>query len=70
MRNKENDKKLVRRTFSVEPETYMAFERLARENDLSAAWLIRKAMEEFLDRVDAGEGVALQGVSGAGWRGR
>jgi hypothetical protein len=58
------EKKLVRRTFSVDPDDYEAFEKLGEENSLSAAWLIRKSMKEFLDKVRAGEGVTLDGTTG------
>lgn len=61
---KRKEKKLVRRTFSVEPDDYEALEKLGEENNLSAAWLIRKSMREFLDKMRAGEGVTLEGAKG------
>lgn len=41
--------KMTRITISVDPDDYQAFEDLAQKEDRSAAWMIRKAMREFLD---------------------
>lgn len=48
------EKRLVRVTVSVEPEDYALFERLGENSGLSAAWLIRRAMREFLERTETG----------------
>jgi hypothetical protein len=43
-------KKLIRATISVHKEDYEAMGKLAEAMDVSASWLMRKAMREFLDR--------------------
>lgn len=43
-------KKLIRATISVDQADYQAMGQLADAMDVSASWLIRKAMREFLDR--------------------
>lgn len=37
-------------TVTVDPDDYAAFDRLARNSEVSASWLIRRSMREFLDR--------------------
>jgi predicted transcriptional regulator len=39
----------LRVTVSVDPDDYRRMEALARNSELSTAWLIRLAMKEFLD---------------------
>jgi predicted transcriptional regulator len=46
---KSSTDKMTRITISVDPDDYHAFEDLAQKEDRSAAWMIRKAMREFLD---------------------
>lgn len=45
-----SSKKLIRATISVDKTDYEAIGRLADSMDVSASWLIRKAMQEFLER--------------------
>lgn len=45
---KSSSSKMTRITISVDPDDYQAFEDLALNEDRSAAWMIRKAMREFL----------------------
>lgn len=45
--------KLSRATISVDKADYEAMGQLADAMDVSASWLIRKAMREFLDRYGA-----------------
>jgi Ribbon-helix-helix protein, copG family len=47
-RMKSSSSKMTRITISVDPEDYQALEKLAQKEDRSAAWMIRKAMREFL----------------------
>lgn len=41
---------MKRVTVTVDPEDYEALDRMARRSDVSASWLIRRSMREFLDR--------------------
>jgi hypothetical protein len=50
MANKRRDKPLRRVTVSVDPDDYAAMEHLAETGDVTTAWLIRRAMREFLGR--------------------
>lgn len=49
MANRKKDKTLVRVTVCLDPDDYAKFETLAKEEGLSAAWFIRRAMRSFLD---------------------
>lgn len=59
MTGRKTDTKLKRVTISVEPVTYERMESLAHKTDLSTAWLIRKAMQEFLDKWEGKEQVVI-----------
>ena len=48
MANNKKDKKLVRVTISVDPDDYVSIEEMAKNSNLSTAWLIRQAMHEYL----------------------
>jgi hypothetical protein len=50
MANKRKDKPLRRVTVSVDRDDYAALEHLAERRDVTTAWLIRRAMREFLER--------------------
>jgi len=52
MANRKKDKTLVRVTVSLDPDDYRAFDALAKQENLSAAWFIRRSMREFLERKD------------------
>lgn len=43
-------KPLRRVTITVDADDFVAFDRLARNQDASASWLIRRSMREFLHR--------------------
>jgi predicted transcriptional regulator len=43
-------KKMTRITISIDPEEYQAVEQMAEKDERSAAWVIRKAIREFLER--------------------
>ena len=45
---KQKHKKRI--TVTVNPDDYIAFERLAREMDVTTSWLIRRSMSELLGR--------------------
>jgi predicted transcriptional regulator len=49
----EPTKPLRRVTLTVDPDDYAAMERLARRSKLSASWLVRRSMREFLERMKA-----------------
>ncbi|HEY7462159.1 MAG TPA: ribbon-helix-helix protein, CopG family [Gemmatimonadota bacterium] len=42
-------------TVSFEPDEFSGLRQLAREADRSHAWLVRYAVRELLDRVQAGQ---------------
>ncbi|MEB3288229.1 MAG: ribbon-helix-helix protein, CopG family [Vampirovibrionales bacterium] len=42
-------KKMTRLTISIDPDEYEAVEKLAEKDERSAAWVIRKAIREFLN---------------------
>lgn len=44
------DKHMKRITVTVNPDDYAEIDRLARSRDVSASWVIRRSMREFLDR--------------------
>lgn len=47
-------KKTLRRvTLTVDPDDYAAMKRLARRSKVSASWLVRRSMREFLERTTA-----------------
>ncbi len=50
MANKKKQKPMKRITVTVDPDAYAAFDRMARHSDVTASWLIRRSMREFLDR--------------------
>lgn len=53
MANHRKDKKLVRVTVNLEPDDYKCFDKEAKKQGLSAAYLIRRAMREYLERNDS-----------------
>ncbi len=50
MASTSESRKLIRATISVNKEDYESMAQLAESMDVSASWLMRKAMREFLDR--------------------
>ena len=43
-------KRIKQITVTVEPDDCAAFDRLARQGDVTVSWLIRRSMREFLER--------------------
>ena len=41
---------MKRITITVEPDDYAAVTRIAKDNDITVSWLIRRLMREFLER--------------------
>ncbi|MDD9981439.1 MAG: ribbon-helix-helix domain-containing protein [Gammaproteobacteria bacterium] len=41
---------MKRITITVEPGDYAAMNRLAKDNDVTVSWLIRRLMREFVER--------------------
>jgi len=52
MAKQRKDKTLRRVTVSVDPDDYAAMERLAVNSEVTTAWLVRRAMREFLVRYE------------------
>lgn len=42
--------RLKRVTITVDPDDYACIEKMAKSGSVSASWLIRRSMREFLDR--------------------
>jgi predicted transcriptional regulator len=54
MRGSEHLAKPLRRvTLTVDPDDYATLEALARRSDVSASWLVRRSIREFLERRNA-----------------
>lgn len=43
-------KPMRRVTVTVDPDDYEAFDEIAHSTDVTASWLIRRSMREFLER--------------------
>lgn len=56
MPNRKKLKPMKRITVTVDPDDYAAFGALARNSEVTASWLIRRSMREFLERHES-EGV-------------
>ena len=41
---------MKRITITVEPDDYAAMTRIAKDNDITVSWLIRRLMRDFLER--------------------
>lgn len=41
---------MKRITITVDPDDYAAMTRVAKDNDVTVSWLVRRLMREFLDR--------------------
>ena len=50
MPNRKKTKPMKRATVTVDPDDYTVLEQLAQRSDVSASWLIRRSMREFLQR--------------------
>lgn len=46
-------------TVTVDPDDYSAFDELAQNSDVTASWLIRRSMREFLERHSKTDTVSL-----------
>jgi hypothetical protein len=47
---RKSSKPKKRVTLTVDPDDYSAIEQLAQHSNVSASWLIRRSMREFLDK--------------------
>ena len=50
MSNRKKIKPMKRVTVTVDPDDYAAMDQLARRSHVSASWLIRRSMRDFLHR--------------------
>ena len=50
MANRKKQKPMKRITVTVDPDDYAAFDRMAQHSDVTASWLIRRSMREFIKR--------------------
>lgn len=53
MARPKSEKQATRLTVSLDAEDYAKICNLANENDVSAAWVIRRAIQSYLDRPQA-----------------
>lgn len=51
--------KISRMTFTIDDADRRRLERIAQMNDVSIAWLLRKAVRSWLDDVEAGKQLPL-----------
>ena len=58
---------MKRITVTVDPDDYAAMDRLAQQGDVTASWLIRRSMREFLERHQR-EDIAALPIGRAGRR--
>jgi metal-responsive CopG/Arc/MetJ family transcriptional regulator len=69
MANRRKPKTMRRITVTVDPDDYAAFERLAQDGSVTASWLIRRAMREFIEHHQKEGVVSLEiGLAGATMR--
>ncbi|WP_139212397.1 ribbon-helix-helix protein, CopG family [Jannaschia pohangensis] len=47
------DRKIARISVSLDDQDYQVLREIADKNDVSAAWIVRRAVSEFLDRKSA-----------------
>ena len=50
MPNHKKQKTMKRITITVDPDDYGAFNQLAHQGGVTASWLIRRSMREFLEK--------------------
>lgn len=50
MKNRTKSKPMRRVTLTVDPDDYAAINKMAGRSDVSASWIIRRSMREFLQR--------------------
>jgi predicted transcriptional regulator len=53
-------KTMRRVTVTVDPDDYTAFDQLAKGSNVTASWLIRRSMREFLERYAKSNAVSLK----------
>lgn len=59
MANRKKQKHLKRITVTVDPDDYAAFDKMAQHGEVTASWLIRRSMREFIERHERGGVVTL-----------
>lgn len=59
MPNPKKQKPMKRITVTVDPDDYVTFELLAQQGHVTASWLIRRSMREFLERQETEDFVAV-----------
>ena len=63
-----SDKQLTRLTVTLDAERYAKICQLANQNDASAAWVIRRAIDSYLDSPQAARVTAAALKRGGGHR--
>lgn len=52
------DRKIMRMSVSLDDRDYQALRQIAETNDVSTAWLVRRAVSDFLQTNEIGQGIA------------
>lgn len=52
------DRKVTRMSVSLDDRDYQALREIAETNDVSTAWLVRRAVSDFLKTNEIGQGIA------------
>jgi predicted transcriptional regulator len=68
MLSEKKGRPLRRVTITVDPDDYAEMDRLARDQDVSASWLIRRSIREFLHRNRRVAVDPLRRATGKGWK--
>jgi predicted transcriptional regulator len=63
MASRKKEKPLMRVTVSIDPDDHAILELLAKNNDLSASWYIRKAIRQFLETDSSAQALISEGKS-------
>lgn len=50
---------MKRITVTVDPDDYAAFDSMARHSNVTASWLIRRSMREFIERHEQDRVISL-----------
>ena len=59
MSKPKTSKPMKRVTLTVDPDDYESIELLARRSNVSASWLIRRSMREFLEHHEGESSIAI-----------
>ena len=64
MVSRKREKVLKRVTLTLDPDDYASIDHLARRSEVSASWLIRRAVREFLEHHESDQRVTPSPLDG------